>query len=468
MQLVALTILFLMWANFLPPLATFILQDRFNTPIDCGLLWIDRQPLLGPHKTYRGVLASLIGSFFFIPILPTPSLFDLPVAALLVSLGDLITSFIKRRMKLPSGHESPVLDQTLEGLLPLSYLAIRVPLHWLQIGAALLFFIPFAFLGASLWHYMLIRPAETSRLRIVRSKARVRAWRACHQPLARWQALLNFENFIYYRVLLNFFFKVTGVYGKGIVNAQQVRLKEKSIILPSLPDTFDGFRILFLTDLHVDGVPGLGDRIIDITASLETDICLFGGDFRMGTYGPIAPTLREIKKIIPKLQAASGIFGVLGNHDCLEMIPDLEDLGMVMLVNDSFPIERGGKKIYLVGLDDAHYYKTHQPETAFQEVPRDAFSIVLCHSPEAIKEVISYNPALYLCGHTHGGQIRLPGRGPIFTHCRAPRFTSDGLWQCDRMVGYTSCGAGSSGIPLRFNCPPEVVLFTLRKMAPSS
>ena len=266
---------------------------------------------------------------------------------------------------------------------------------------------------------------------------------------------------------MNPLFKLTGIYQKGIANALQVVLMERSIVLPSLPDTFEGFRILLLTDLHVDGVPGLAEKIVEMTSSLEVDLCLLGGDFRMETYGALAPAMRELKKIIPKIHAKHGIFGVLGNHDCLEMVPDLEDLGVVMLVNDSCPFEQDGKKIHLVGLDDAHYYKTHEPATAFKDVPADAFSIVLCHSPEAFDEVMPFHPALYLCGHTHGGQIRFPGRGPLFTHCRAPRYTSEGFWQCGRMVGYTSSGIGSSGLPLRFNCHPEAVLLTLKKMAPA-
>jgi len=465
MHLLFLTLLFLLWLNFLPPLTSLVLGNRLKTPVDFGLDWIDGKPLLGSHKTLRGLISSLLGSFFFIPLIATDHAWDLQVAALLSSLGDLVTSFIKRRLGKPSGQDSPVLDQALEGLLPLVYLTIHSRLDWLQAALVFLLFIPTAFLGASLWHYLLAVPAESSRLRIVRSSGRVRAWRACHQPLARWQTLLNFENFVYYRVLMNPLFKLTGIYRKGIANALQVGITERSIVLPSLPAAFEGFRILLLTDLHVDGVPGLAEKIGEVVDGLEVDLCLLGGDFRMETYGPLAPALRELKKVIPHLHAKFGIFGVLGNHDCLEMIPDLEDLGVVMLVNESHSLEKGDKKIYLVGLDDAHYYRTHEPATAFSEVPAGVFSIVLCHSPEALDEVLPFQPDLYLCGHTHGGQIRLPGRAPIFTHCRAPRFTAEGLWQCGRMVGYTSCGIGSSGIPLRFNCLPEAVVLTLKKMA---
>ena len=456
-------LLFLLWCNFLPPLATFALGSRFDTAIDGGLHFMDGQPLLGPHKTVRGVLAALLGSFIFIPLIATRSWLDVPVAALFACFGDLTSSFVKRRLHFESGHESPLLDQALEGLFPVVYLAIYGPLSLLQALAVLLLFIPLAFFGSSAWHYMLMHPAHESSLRVVRSKARMRSWRACHPPLARWQTLLNFESFFYYRVLLESLFKASGIYRKGLANAGKVSLVQQSIVLPHLPRSLEGFRILLLTDLHLDGQTGLAETIAGLASPLQVDICLIGGDFRMETYGPLAPALRELKKIAPHLHAEHGIYGVLGNHDCIEMIPDLEDLGIVMLVNDSVYLQGEKTGLYLVGLDDSHYYKTHDPAMAFADIPLDAFSIVLSHSPEAFRDVAPYSPDLFLCGHTHGGQIRLPTRGPIFTHSKAPRFTAEGLWQYGRMVGYTSRGTGSSGIPVRFNCSPEITLLTLHK-----
>ena len=275
------SLLFLLWCNFLPPLAAYVLGNRFNVAIDGGLRFIDGEPLLGPHKTVRGVLAALLGSFIFIPFLATRSWLDVPMAALLACLGDMTSSFIKRRLHLESGHESPLLDQAFEGLFPLIYLVAYGPLGGAQALAVFLLFIPLAFFGSNAWHYMLMHPADQSALRIVRSKARIRSWRACHPPLARWQVLLNFETFFYYRVLLNNIFKVTGIYRKGQENACRVCLVEQSIVLPSLPRSLDGFRILLLTDLHLDGQPGLAETIVDLVSPLKVDVCLLGGDFRM-------------------------------------------------------------------------------------------------------------------------------------------------------------------------------------------
>jgi predicted MPP superfamily phosphohydrolase len=114
-------------------------------------------------------------------------------------------------------------------------------------------------------------------------------------------------------------------------------------------------------------------------------------------------------------------------------------------------------------VDDPHYYRTHDLDLAFRGVPDQAFRILIAHSPEAYKEAATFCTHLYLCGHTHGGQICLSSWGPVFTHSRAPRYTAGGRWQYQRMKGYTCRGAGASGVPLRFNCPGEISLITLRR-----
>lgn len=138
---------------------------------------------------------------------------------------------------------------------------------------------------------------------------------------------------------------------------------------------------------------------------------------------------------------------------------------MMMLVNDSQVIERDGDKIWIIGIDDPHYYRVHDLDMAFRSVPADGFKIFLAHSPEAYFEAAPFHPQLYLCGHTHGGQICLPGKGPLYTNSRAPRFTAAGSWEYQGMKGYTSRGVGASGVPIRYNCSGEITLITLRTIA---
>jgi predicted MPP superfamily phosphohydrolase len=453
---------FLLWVNFLPPLANMIWGERFNRPIDGGRLWFDQHPIFGDHKTIRGVLVSLLGGTAVAPLLGV----DLPVAAGAAGLamaGDLLSSFIKRRPNLPSGENVIVLDQIFESLFPILFLKGFLSLSWLQILFILLCFIPAAYLGSGFWNFIMFRTPLENYPRVIRSTTRLREWRACHTPLARWQILLNLSSFLADEVFYSWFFKLTGLQEKGLQNARDVGVVEHTFNFPDLPRSFDGFRILLLTDLHLDGLPDLTEKLANRIRDMKVDLCLFGGDIRMKTYGPMAPCLRQLRRLLPHVRSQHGIFGVLGNHDCIEMAVDLEESGLIMLINDSWEISNSGESIWLVGLDDPHYYRTDDSERACRGIPDQGFKIFLAHSPEAYKAAAHCKSRLYLCGHTHGGQICLPGRGPILTNSRAPRFTAVGQWQYKDMTGYTSRGAGSSGVPLRFNCPGEICLITLHR-----
>lgn len=462
MLVVVKLILFLIWVNLLPPVAHLLLGKHFSWRVDGGLCFFDKQPLFGSHKTIRGILASIIGgaAFSFLVHLPWRIA---ALAALLAMIGDLLSSFIKRRLHKPVGGSVFILDQIFEGLFPLILISFFLPLGWWQGAFVLMVFIPLAYLGACFWQYISAHPHRDDYPRLIRSAVRFREWRSCHEPLARWQSVLNLTSLLSHQVLLSSIFKITGLHSKGIENALDIKVEEQEFQLNNLPVSSDGFRILLLTDLHLDGLDDLTDNIINHLRQFEVDLCLIGGDIRMKTYGPIAPCLRDLRRLVPEVKAKYGIYGVLGNHDCIEMTPDFEEAGITMLINDSVPIQTGNGTIWLVGVDDPHYYKTHNVQDSFRDIPKDACVVFLAHSPEAYKEAACHGASLYLCGHTHGGQICLPGSGPLLTNSRAPRFSAAGRWCYGKMAGYTSRGVGTSGIPLRFNCSAEIAIVTLRK-----
>ncbi len=462
MIVTATVVLYLLWVNALPPLVSMVCGDRWNRPLDGNRVWRDQQPIFGPHKTIRGILSSLLGGIMVAPLIGIAWWVG-GLAALLAMGGDLFSSFIKRRRTLKSGTEIVVLDQLFESLFPTLFLGLILDLNWGQIVTIQVAFIIIAYWSSRFWHFILNRPPLKNYPRQVRSTVRLREWRACHTPLARWQAAFNLTSILSNLVFLTALFKITGLYEKGKDNALKIEVVKKTFCFPSLPDSFDQFRILLLTDLHLDGLDGLTDTLINQLQDIEADLCLIGGDIRMQTYGPIAPCLRHLRRLLPHIRAQHGLLGVLGNHDCLEMAPDFEESGLIMLINESWPIDRNEERIWIVGVDDPHYYKMADARQAFRDVPAQAFTIFLAHSPETYREAAQCQAQLYLCGHTHGGQICLPGRGPILTNSRAPRFTASGRWQYQKMQGYTSRGAGSSSIPLRFNCTGEITLITLAK-----
>ena len=463
-MLVLHLLLFLVWVNFLPFLVHLVLGHRYEWPVDGGIRWWDGRSLLGPHKTVRGVAAGLAAGALAGPLLGVGAVVG-GAAGLLAMLGDLMTSFVKRRFDHASGKPLFGVDQVLEGGLPLLLLAPTLDVGPWQALGALALFIPVAHAGAVFWHYVLYRPPVTDYPRIIRATTRLREWRACHVPLARWQTWLNFESYVYYRVVMAQAFRALGWYERGVANVLAVQVESVDLPLVSLPGSFEAYRILLLTDLHLDGLEPLTDAIIERVGDLEVDLCLIGGDIRMEMYGPMAPALRRLRRLLAHVRAPDGVYGVLGNHDCIEMLPEFEACGVRMLVNEATELSREGASIWLVGVDDPHYYKCHDLSLAYQRVPEGAFSVLLAHSPEIYKEAVGYGAQLYLCGHTHGGQVCLPRIGPLFTHSSAPRFTAAGQWAYEGMVGYTSRGAGASGIPLRFNCPGEISLLTLRGAA---
>ncbi|MCD4763711.1 MAG: CDP-archaeol synthase [Desulfobacterales bacterium] len=437
------------------------MEDRWNWPIDRNRTFLDGKPLLGSHKTIRGIIGSMAAGTLLSAFLGLPLIVGFCIGFFSM-LGDSLSSFFKRRFELASGTAVPLLDQLFEGLFPLLFVKYYFSLDWALIIILLILFVPITHFGARFFKKETPLAPHEKNLRLVKSSTRFKAWRACHIALPPLQRYLNFENIIYYEWITAGFFKLINKYDTGVRNALDVRFRQIDLRFPDLPASFDSYRILFLCDLHLDGLSGITERVINIVSGIECDCCIIGGDIRAEMYGSSFPATRQLRQIVKNIKAKDGVFGVLGNHDCIEIIPDLEDAGICMLVNDAYPLKRNGETIWLVGVDDPHYYRTHDLKSAFNEVPKDAFNIFIAHSPEAYRDAAQHMARLYLCGHTHGGQIRLPFYdGPIITHSRAPRKMAGGLWKYKEMCGYTSSGVGTSGVPVRFNCPGEVVLFKL-------
>jgi predicted MPP superfamily phosphohydrolase len=117
---------------------------------------------------------------------------------------------------------------------------------------------------------------------------------------------------------------------------------------------------------------------------------------------------------------------------------------------------RGDQQIYLAGIDDAHHFRVDNIETAALQIPYGEFSILLSYTPEIYRQAAHADFNLLLSGHTHGGQICLPGSIPIILDSVLPRRMEAGAWQYHNMTCYTSVVAGSSVVPVRLNCSPEI------------
>ena len=144
----------------------------------------------------------------------------------------------------------------------------------------------------------------------------------------------------------------------------------------------------------------------------------------------------------------------------------MERMGIRMLINESVVLQRQGDRLRIVGTDDVHYYYTDQSLHAL-EAARDDFTVALVHSPELYDAAGRAGVALYLCGHTHGGQVCLPGGRAILKHLRTGRHLPSGPWVHGPMQGFTNVGAGTSGIPVRFNSESEILVLRLRRRSKS-
>lgn len=282
-----------------------------------------------------------------------------------------------------------------------------------------------------------------------------------HEAQAFGQGLTFFhiENFLYSRALIETVLRFTGMYRRGWLNAGRVRILTNEVASDRLPDDFDGFTILQLTDLHADRSAHAISAVEDLIDGLDYDICVWTGDYRGDTFGDFRPCLEALVSLRKKI--TKDVYAVLGNHDSILMVPDLEAMGVRMLLNETVVLSRNDARIFLAGVDDAHFYRVDNLEKAAMDIPDDAYSILLSHTPEIYRQAAHAGFDLLLCGHTHGGQICLPGGFPVTLDADLPRRLGKGAWDYAGMRGYTSAGAGASIVPARFNCPPEITLHRL-------
>ena len=268
------------------------------------------------------------------------------------------------------------------------------------------------------------------------------------------------ENWYSVHCVLRNCLKLAGLYRRGCENTERIELRHNEIRARNLPALFDGFAILHISDMHVDMNPGPMRRLIELLNQVQYDICVLTGDFRGETFGPFDAALEGLAQVRSHLKEL--VYGVLGNHDTIRMVPGMEEMGVRMLLNESDPIVRGNQRIHLAGIDDAHYYRADNLEKAAADIPEGEFSILLSHTPEIYRQAAHAGFKAMLSGHTHGGQVCLPRSIPITLDSVLPRHMGAGPWVHRTMTGYTSVGVGASIVTVRFNCPPEITLHHLR------
>jgi predicted MPP superfamily phosphohydrolase len=265
----------------------------------------------------------------------------------------------------------------------------------------------------------------------------------------------------------------SGFGADGLVESNHPHLVKIEIPLERLPASFDGFTIAQLSDFHYDehfsAVPIA--KAVEVVNGLKPDLVVLTGDFitvptidRFGFLKRALKTAPPCAAMLQPLQGKLGKFAILGNHDgeagSTYISGVLRDHKIPLLRNHSVPLERGGERIWLAGIDDA---LRGYPDlgAALKKIPENETTVLLAHEPDFADDASLSPIDLQLSGHSHGGQIWIPGIGAPWLPPLSRRYPR-GLYKVGDLTLYTNIGIGTIRAPIRINCPPEITLITLR------
>jgi predicted MPP superfamily phosphohydrolase len=264
-----------------------------------------------------------------------------------------------------------------------------------------------------------------------------------------------------------------------IFEPNRPRLVRQQIPLRRLPPAFDGLSILQLSDFHYD--PYFSAKpvtaAVRMANDLKPDLIVLTGDFvtspifhRQNLIRRSEALIEPCADVLRGLSAPFGVWAVLGNHDVFwepnQILSALRRAGIQVLRNDAVPIERDGQRFWLSGVGDVLAGHSDLGR-ALRSTSRDEAVVLLAHEPDFADQATRHNVDLQLSGHSHGGQVRFPLVGAVYLPHLARKYPK-GLRQVGQLMLYTNVGIGTLFIPVRWNCPPEVTLITLRSLQPGA
>jgi predicted MPP superfamily phosphohydrolase len=253
-------------------------------------------------------------------------------------------------------------------------------------------------------------------------------------------------------------------------------VEKRSIELPRWPARLDGFSIALLSDFHYD--PYFSKHplhaSISMVNALRPDLIAFTGDFVSSpdfssnydiAAEKAARNADPCCALLRQMRAPFGLWAVLGNHDDATdpeyVSRAVQNAGIRLLANASAPIESNGGRFWLSGVDDV-LSGTSDLTSTLKSVPTGEATVLLAHEPDYADYVMRYPVDIQLSGHSHGGQVRLPFLPPLYEPALARKYFS-GLYKIGPLALYTNRGLGTIGLPVRWNCSPEITLLTLRR-----
>ena len=261
----------------------------------------------------------------------------------------------------------------------------------------------------------------------------------------------------------------------GEIERHQLEISHYDLHLPGLAPEFEGYRLAQLSDIHIDEFtePFFVRDAVERINRLQPDAVFLTGDFVTHQLAPkkfAEESAWQCANILNGL-ACRQRYAIFGNHDMMVgegvVGTALKDNRMTLLRNSYVPVERGGARLWVAGLDDALMGKPDAEAAVPAAIrnPRNEPVMLLCHEPNSA-DAVARQPAgqavdLVLSGHTHGGQVRFPFLPPIQLPTLGQKYV-EGWFQVGRMRLFVNRGLGTVGVPFRFDCPPEITLFTMR------
>jgi predicted MPP superfamily phosphohydrolase len=248
------------------------------------------------------------------------------------------------------------------------------------------------------------------------------------------------------------------------LQVSQVEISSGKLANPGLP-----LRIVQLSDLHVERLTRRERALVSLVSDLSPDLIVLTGDFLSTSYNDDPRALTDLSELLGGFSAAGGIYAVWGTAEVdlpHLLCPLLAELGIIPLQDQAVELVAGGHRLWLMGVSCTRDLVADgaRLRALLEDAPQDALTLLLYHTPDLMPQAASLGVDLYLAGHTHGGQWRLPGFGAILTSSRYWKRYEAGLYREDATHLYVSRGVGMEGFGTpraRFFCPPEVVQITI-------
>jgi predicted MPP superfamily phosphohydrolase len=244
-----------------------------------------------------------------------------------------------------------------------------------------------------------------------------------------------------------------------------LEVKEVSLASPDIPPSFDGKRIVFISDIH-NGAYFSRERITDLVSrinGLKPDIVILGGDYATRDSTNTTLCLTELGNI----QAPLGKYGVLGNHDYweggMEAISAMKSAEIIPLDNTGLWISSGNERIRLGGVSDL-WHAAPDPIPTINEAKQSDYVILVSHNPDYAEELETSKVDIVLAGHTHGGQVTVFGLWAPYMPSDYGQKYRGGFVQTAYTNVYVTRGIGMTYLPVRFFARPEITVITLEKV----